>query len=83
MNVREFCSNILCECRVPSVRKHWVWEHTNTHLGVPVIGLFKLKMFASLAAQVQPLPLQPLQHWLPQKVGRVHLGYKHDVLTCR
>lgn len=53
------------------------------YLGVPVVSLFKLQVFPSFAAQVQPLPLQPLHVGLPQQVRGVDLGQESDVLTCR
>ena len=50
-------------------------------LGVAVIQLFQLKVFARLAGQVHPLSLKPLDGGLLQQIGSIHLGHKGDVLT--
>lgn len=52
------------------------------YLSVAVVGLFELHVFAGLAAQVQPLALQPLHGGLPGQVGGVHLGDEGDVGSC-
>lgn len=56
-----------------------LWELT--HLGVPVVRLLELQVLPGFAAQVQPLPLQPLHGRLPQQVGRVHFSHERDVLA--
>lgn len=65
-----------------NLKKTCMITHTHTHLGAPVIGFLKLQVFASFAAQVHPLPFQPLKRRLPQKIRRVHLGHEGYVLPC-
>lgn len=52
------------------------------HLGVAVVGLFELHVLAGLAAQVQPLALQPLHGGLPGQGGGVHLSDEGDIGSC-
>lgn len=53
------------------------------HLGVPVVGFFELHVFPGLAAEVQPLALQPFHGGFSSQGARVHLGYEDDITSCR
>lgn len=55
--------------------------YSGTNLRVSVVGLLELQVLPRLAAQVQPLALQPFHGGLPQQVAGVHLGHKSDVLS--
>lgn len=58
-----------------------VWN-TETHLSISVIGFFELHVFPSLAAKVQPLPLQPFHGGFSCQGARVHPGYESDIGSC-
>lgn len=55
---------------------------SHTYLSISVISFFELHVFPSLAAQVKPLPLQPLHGRFPGQGGWVNLGYESDIHSC-
>lgn len=55
---------------------------SNTHLSISVVSFFELHMFASLAAKVKPLALQPFHGGFSCQGGRVDPGCESDIRSC-
>lgn len=68
------------EVCVDRVETHLSVSHA--HLRIPVIGFFELHVFPSLAAEIQPLPLQPFHGGFPWQVAGIYLRCESDVTSC-
>ncbi len=49
------------------------------HLGKAIERFFKLQMLPSLAGQIHPLALEPLNGWFTKQVFGLHLSNEGDV----
>lgn len=84
------CPNAACSYRnilpfwprtTSSPAPHALASPWGPHIGGGVVGLLEGESGTALGAQLQPLPLEPLDGWFGRQLFPIQLGHDHSILS--